>query len=65
MEKVFQYRSEIQDLPLIRQDLSGLAVVGNIPESELRQIIVIVEELFSNITRFAFEDSREHFIEIQ
>ncbi|MCK5137015.1 MAG: ATP-binding protein [Bacteroidales bacterium] len=65
MERNFKYRSEIQELPLIRQDLSGLAAVGDIPESELRQIIVIIEELFSNIIRFAFKDSREHLIEIQ
>jgi len=36
-----------------------------IPEPEIRQILVIIEELFSNIVRYAFEDSLEHYIDIR
>ena len=36
-----------------------------IPKSKMRQIGVIVEELFSNIVRFAYEDQLEHIIEIR
>jgi anti-sigma regulatory factor (Ser/Thr protein kinase) len=36
-----------------------------VPESEVRQILVIIEELFSNIIRFAFEDHLEHMIEVR
>lgn len=65
MEKLFQYRSDIQEVALIRQDLTGVVKEWGIPESEMRQIIVIIEELFSNIIRFAFNDNQEHLIEIQ
>ena len=65
MERVFQYRSEIQEIPLIRKNFVDLAVSWALPESEERQIGVIIEELFSNIIRFGFEDQGEHLIEIR
>ncbi len=64
MEKLFQYRSDIQEILLIRQDLTGVAKEWEIPESEMRQIKVMIEELFSNIVRFAFNDNQEHLVEI-
>jgi serine/threonine-protein kinase RsbW len=36
-----------------------------IPETEIRQILVIIEELFSNIVRYAFEDSLKHHVDIR
>ena len=36
-----------------------------IPSSKMQQITVIIEELFSNIVRFAYEDPREHVVEVQ
>lgn len=65
MEKTFQYTSEIQAIPLIRKDLEELAREWDLPGSELRQIILIVEELFSNTIRYAFHDESEHRIEIR
>lgn len=37
----------------------------NIPLTKMKQIRVIVEELFSNIVRFAYEDQEEHFIDLK
>jgi anti-sigma regulatory factor (Ser/Thr protein kinase) len=65
MEKVMQYKSIIQEIPRIRQDLMAISKTWIIPASELNQITVIVEELFSNIVRFAYEDDAEHVIEIR
>ena len=65
MEHNFQYPSEIHEIPRIRKDLGELESAWNIPESKMRQIRVIVEELFSNIVRFAYEDKEEHVIEIR
>ena len=65
MEKIYQYKSEIQEIQLIRENLATLAKLWKIPESELRQIGVILEELFSNIIRFAYDDNLEHQIEIR
>jgi anti-sigma regulatory factor (Ser/Thr protein kinase) len=65
MERVFQYRSEIQEIPRLRSNLADLAILWSLPEPEERQIGVIVEELFSNIVRFAFEDQGDHLIEIR
>ena len=65
MEKVFQYKSEIQEIQQIRENLTELAELWTIPDSELRQLEVMVEELFSNIIRFAYNDNLEHQIEIR
>jgi anti-sigma regulatory factor (Ser/Thr protein kinase) len=65
MEQSWQYRSEIHEIPRIRKDLEMLATEWNIPPSKKRQILVIVEELFSNIVRFAYEDAQEHTIELR
>lgn len=65
MERTFKYSNDIQDVSRIRSDLSILAAEWSIPDSELRQVIVIIEELLSNIIRFAFIDSHEHLIEVQ
>jgi anti-sigma regulatory factor (Ser/Thr protein kinase) len=64
MNKVFKYRADIQEIPHIRRDLEQLETEWNIPDSEMRQIGVIVEEIFSNIVRFAYRDDLEHVIEI-
>lgn len=65
MEKRFTYRSKIQEIPIIRKDLASLQIEWELPDSEVRQLILIVEEIFSNITRYAFNDSLEHLVEIQ
>ena len=65
MEHTFQYRSEIHEIPKIREDLGALEKAWEIPKSKMQQIRVIVEELFSNIVRFAYEDQKEHTIELR
>ena len=63
MEKQLVYPAEIQSIPEIRADLERLGSDWQIPRSELRQIQIIMEELFSNSVRYAFSDGREHRIE--
>ena len=46
-------------------DLTKLQSLWLIPDSEMRQIRLIIEEIFSNIIRFAFTDSKEHMVEVQ
>ena len=65
MDRSFQYTSHIQEIPRIRKDLEFLEHEWSIPKSEIRQILVIIEEIFSNILRYAFEDKQEHLIDIQ
>ena len=65
MEQVFHYSSNIQEIPRIRRDIEFLEQKWNIPESEIRQILVIIEELFSNIVRYAFGDNLEHLVDIR
>jgi anti-sigma regulatory factor (Ser/Thr protein kinase) len=64
MDRTFQYRSHIQEIPRIRKDLEFLEVDWSIPRSETRQILVIIEEIFSNIVRFAFTDRKVHQVDI-
>jgi len=65
MEHTFTYRSHIQEIPRIREDLVYLEQEGAVHKSEIKQIQLIIEELFSNIIRFAFMDQKEHFIDIR
>ena len=45
--------------------MENLAESWMIPSSETKQITLMVEELFSNIIRFAFGDKGDHQIELQ
>ena len=65
MDRTFQYPSHIQEIPQIRKDLEFLEQEWAIPESEIKQILLIIEEIFSNIVRYAFEDKQEHAIDIR
>jgi len=65
MEQLYKYRSLIQEIPTIRKDLTKLQSLWLIPNSEMRQIRLIIEEIFSNVIRYAFSDSQEHMVEVQ
>jgi anti-sigma regulatory factor (Ser/Thr protein kinase) len=65
MERSFQYSSHIQEIPRIREDLEFLKTEWAVPESDNKQILVIIEELFSNIVRYAFADKNEHHVGIR
>ncbi len=64
MKEKFLYPTAIQSITSIRNDLSAFADAGNIPAPELKQITMIVEELFSKIIQFAFEDDGDRLLEI-
>ncbi len=64
MKKKYQYPTVIQSIASIRSDLKAFADISDIPESELRQITLIVEELYSKIVRFAFEGKEQQLLEI-
>jgi serine/threonine-protein kinase RsbW len=65
MEQLYKYRSLIQEIPTIRKDLTELQSLWSIPNSEMRQIRLIIEEIFSNVIRYAFSDTQEHMVEVQ
>ncbi len=65
MEQLYKYRSLIQKIPTIRKDLTELQSLWSIPDSEMRQIRLIIEEIFSNVIRYAFSDSQEHLVHVQ
>jgi len=64
MNQSYTYRSEIQEIPAIRKNLSDLQSEWSIPDSEMRQIVVMIEEIFSNILRYAYKDTQEHQVHI-
>jgi anti-sigma regulatory factor (Ser/Thr protein kinase) len=65
MIRTFTYTSEIQQIPAIRRNLTELQSEWAIPDSEMRQIRVMIEEIFSNIIRYAYRDKLEHQVHIQ
>jgi anti-sigma regulatory factor (Ser/Thr protein kinase) len=64
MKKKFLYPSLVQSISSIRSDLKNLADTWQIPGPELKQITIIVEELFSKIVQVAFEDNGDQLLEI-
>ena len=64
MEYTFQYPSHIQEISRIRNDLAFLEKEWTLPPSDSRQILLIIEELFSNIVRYAFDDILEHSVAV-
>ncbi len=64
MKKKYQYPTVIQSITSIRSDLKAFADVCEIPESELRQITLVVEELFSKIVIFAFDGKDPQLLDI-
>jgi len=65
MDRAFQYPSHIQEIPHIRKDLEFLEQEWSINKSEVRQILVIIEEIFSNIIRYGYEDKLEHSVDLR
>ena len=65
MDRIFQYAANIQEIPRIRQDLGFLSQEWAVAEGEIRQIQLIIEELFSNIVRHAFQDNMDHVVDIR
>lgn len=65
MEQQLTYRSSIQEIPKIREDLALLQSNWKIPDSEMRQVTLIIEEIFSNIIRFAYTDKQEHLVSVR
>lgn len=65
MIRTYTYSSEIQQIPAIRKDLTDLQSEWAIPDSEMRQISVMIEEIFSNILRYAYRDKLEHQVHIE
>ena len=64
MEKSYSYRASIQEITRIREDLEVLAGDWKLPGPVMSQVGVIVEELFSNIVRFGWEDPEGQEIRI-
>ncbi len=64
MDHTFQYHSHIQEIPRIRKDIELVKEKLMIPDSEIQQLQLIIEELFSNIIRYAFQDEEKHLVEI-
>ena len=64
MEHRLLYPSDIHQIPSIRKDLGHLEDTWKIPKSKMRQLRLMVEELFSNIVRFAYEDPTGRKVEI-
>jgi anti-sigma regulatory factor (Ser/Thr protein kinase) len=64
MKQSFRYKAHIQAIPSIRKDLDELKVKWKLPPSEMRQILVIIEELFSHIIRLASPGGDEHMVGI-
>ncbi|MDX2432679.1 MAG: ATP-binding protein [Bacteroides sp.] len=64
MKETFLYPTKIQSIASIRSDLKAFAENQKVPAPELRQITIIIEELFSKIVKTAFDGKGDHVLEI-
>jgi anti-sigma regulatory factor (Ser/Thr protein kinase) len=64
MKEKFLYPSVVQSISSIRSDLKTLADTWKIPGPELKQITLIVEELFSKLVQVKSEGDGDQLLEI-
>ena len=64
MKEKFEYPSLVQSISSIRSDLKALADTWKIPGPELKQITLIVEELFSKLVQVKSEGDRNQLLQI-
>lgn len=64
MEKKYQYKADIQQIVKLQEEFSLLKAEWKLPDSETRQILMVLEELFSKLITSKATDEQEHIIEI-
>ena len=64
MEKKYQYKADIQQIVKLQEEFSLLKAEWKLPDSETRQILMVLEELFSKLIASKATDEQEHIIEI-
>jgi len=64
MEKQFKYTADIQQITLIQKDLNLLKTEWSLPGTEVRQILMVIEELFAGLIHNNFPEDISHQIEI-
>lgn len=60
----YTYPTFIQSIANIRDDLKLFAEQSDLPASELRQVTLVIEELFSKIIRYAFQNIEDEDLDI-
>ena len=65
MEASFQYPGQIQQITKIQKDLESLRSEWDLPRAEVRQILVVIEELFSILIHDRMPDAPEFLIEVK
>jgi hypothetical protein len=64
MEKSYLYKADIQQIILIQEDIRLLKGEWSLSGADTRQILVVIEELFSKLITSLSPDATEHIIEI-
>ena len=62
MERAYCYQSNIQQIPLIQKDIELLRIEQNLSRPQIRQILMIIEELFSILVHNPCPPDTEHMI---
>lgn len=64
MEASFQYPGHIQQITNIQKDMDSLRANWNLPRAEVRQILLVIEELFSILIQDKITNDPEYLIEV-
>jgi anti-sigma regulatory factor (Ser/Thr protein kinase) len=64
VEKKYQYKAYIQQIVKIQEEFRLLKAEWKLPDSETKQILTVIEELFSKLITNNPTDEQEHIIEI-
>ena len=64
VERKYQYKADIQQIINIQEEFSSLKAEWDLPGSETKQILTVIEELFSKLITSKATDEKEHIIEI-
>lgn len=53
-------KNDIQEIDRICSDLKKFCVLNNIGEKKCYDIVIIIDEMASNVINYAFDDNQEH-----
>ncbi len=62
--KQIKIENNIGELHNLNDEIGNLFAIWNVPQQHRYKIMLSVEEIFSNIVNYAFDDDHKHFIDI-
>ena len=60
MERTYQYSADIQQIIKLQSDITSLKMEYTLPEPEIKQIVLVIEELFAKMVQTGSPEEADH-----